>query len=1238
MSMTEIMNVMRMILGSLLPSVFGQKAGLEMTVMSEARIGEAADQLYHTDLVLIQQELRTLSHVVITNEWTGEHPKRTDMTHGLEAQMKVDRLIKASATLETYANGCECIECKFVVAKEMPSLKNVVLGTPVSSFTWTGTGMVEEAITPDPALELDVPITEDEIRYHMKKWNGVIRSTFVWQHKMNAAELIEDLRKASYPAAGYEPTYVGGGSDAEHDWVEANYNFDSEYDREKNRMNASMVVVNEARTANGYNLDRDRTIHDVQPVVKSMKEVEGWTQEMLYIIIRDSTNASDRVEAAEMLVELKQKQLHSYLKDNLKPSVFRAVDFVIGCMPSDLDLNTTVVQESRVNDEELRGFQDYRMGATHQATDGLYYETPLDECLWQILDREDVEANCGLEEGEITEAAWKQFLALHKDAFASAVCALASEYYNDYHTPKDDLSDTVVQESRTRMSYMFKEGDEYPVSVANKSQAHKMLVHMIAHASGDGTPIAIVVANTYADEAFDIPMETPHSGDELLHGTYQAVKEVRDGQSVHVQLSRDDERFDHTTVKTSHVWDRRTLTNSDINRLREQWNRELDGLDSDSRFFPYSITGARAASSLIGQLLTKAEDDDYGGSVMVNVLCAEYKAEQVLRVYNLKDEFGDQIMSQAAGYNLPMTDVSLLEMSHSVPLIGYREAKNTFISLDGGRWSLSWAITGSYDDMTNESPRIEISNHYVIDKSIRDLCDHILTRKDSGRLLTTGQVKSDVLVKATSKENTYLVSDHQLKIVKKDLADLRSAAQLSLDDTVVHEVRLDIPDEHWDTLMETLLLDTETMAIEPSERDRIREALDSVETVNPFFDRGQLHCGFDVLKNPLYRISLADAINVCKAGGLVWLANESQDNYGGEDSRHYSYPVENHEDLYDYEDSEELLIVLEPMFYNKHGNLLEGHILPNSKDGVWKVSLTLARDARHRLADETHFDEEHIEGEIKSWLEDIDYRVLECDIIDVSNIPNANDGVYDLGDAVKNQLMAVETEEEVKEIAILYQTRQAWLDGFRHKNEEGEYELLEPSTKEQIDALYVPLPNSVVLDVIEQLQPVWGYHWSKVVGNLDTVSDQIFHIMNHDNRNPLSVSFHKHGIDGDRTMQNWMGDNGLGHTSMSMNDVIAYRLTDGWVYHSCRALGWAWLPVIHQAQGAENMTRFEKVKAMINLDTNRIPLQEGELELIEAMVNGFNHPRINDSWGELNEDGMFWATKAMETLSHEVIE
>lgn len=1089
MSMTEIMDVMRMILGSLLPSVFGQKAGLEMTVMSEARIGEYADQLDHTDLVLIQQELRTLSHIVITKEWTGEHPKRTQMTHGLETQMKVDRLVKASATLDTYAAGCECIDCKFVVAEEMPSLSNVVLGTPVKSFRWTGTGMVEEVITPDPALELEVPITEDEIRHHMEgKLNGAIRPIFVWQHKMNAAELIEDYRKTSFDMAGYEPTYVGGGSDAEHDWVEDNYNLDSGYDKQKNRM-ADSVVVHEARereyVAHRYpveklekqdgisvvNSDIVKFIHemygqeplngdDIDEITQALKKWNGeddeepvremtlenhtYDEQMLYVIIRDSTNASDRVEAAEMLVELKQKQLHSYLKDRLER------------MPSDLDLNMTVVQEAR--------------------------------------------------------------------------------------------SKTV---------YMYKEGDEEAYPIVSKSGAHKTLVQSITHvAHYHGTPIAILVAEGYCEEAFSVPMETPQTGNELLHGNYQTITEHREYQGimqdVSVQLSKDDERFDHTTVNQNHVWDQRTLTNSDINKLREQWNRELGSLEGSSKFFPYSVTGARAASSLIGRLLTEAEDGEYGGNVVVNVLCANYSTEQVLKSHQLKDEFGGQIMSQAAGYNLPMTDVSLLEMSETQRFMN-RGAKNTFISSDGGRWKLSWAITGSYDDMVRESPRIDVEYSYSTDMSIRDLCDHILKRKDDGRLVSPRELKNEKLLEAVSKQDTYLVSDHQVKIVKKDLAELRSAAELSLDDTVVHEVRLDIPDDHWDTLLQTLLLDTETMAIEPSERDKIREALDSVETVNPLFDRGQYHCGYDVMMNPLYQITLDDAIEMLKAGGCVWLANESEDNYGGEDSRHFSYPIEDHIELSAYEEGhreqdfgEELLIVTEPMFYNKHGNLLEGHVIPSMmpKNGLWRVSLTLARDARHRLADETHFDEEHIEGEIKSWLEDIDYRVVECDIIDISS----HTTLADLGDTVKNQLMATKTEEEVKEIAILYQTRQAFIDGF-----------IEPPTKEQIDALYVSLPNSTVLDVIEQLQPVSGYHWSKVVGNLDRVSDQIFHIMNHDNRNPLSISFHKHGIDGDRTMQNWMGDNGLGHTSMSVNDVVAYRLTDGWIYHRCMARGWAWL-------------------------------------------------------------------------------
>ena len=57
---------------------------------------------------------------------------------------------------------------------------------------------------------------------------------------------------------------------------------------------------------------------------------------------------------------------------------------------------------------------------------------------------------------------------------------------------------------------------------------------------------------------------------------------------------------------------------------------------------------------------------------------------------------------------------------------------------------------------------------------------------------------------------------------------------------------------------------------------------------------------------------------------------------------------------------------------------------------------------------------------------------------------------------------------------------------------------------------------------------------------------------------------------------------------------------------------------------------------ILSIPTNhpRMPLQEGELELISAMVYGYEHPLSDASWGELNERGMFWAAKTMETLAN----
>tara|TARA_A100001391_G_scaffold40259_1_gene22506 strand:+ start:25331 stop:27604 length:2274 start_codon:yes stop_codon:yes gene_type:complete len=46
------------------------------------------------------------------------------------------------------------------------------------------------------------------------------------------------------------------------------------------------------------------------------------------------------------------------------------------------------------------------------------------------------------------------------------------------------------------------------------------------------------------------------------------------------------------------------------------------------------------------------------------------------------------------------------------------------------------------------------------------------------------------------------------------------------------------------------------------------------------------------------------------------------------------------------------------------------------------------------------------------------------------------------------------------------------------------------------------------------------------------------------------------------------------------------------------------------------------------------PLQDGEIDLIEAMIYGFDHPQINDGMGEFNVRGMFWTIQVMELLAN----
>ena len=79
--------------------------------------------------------------------------------------------------------------------------------------------------------------------------------------------------------------------------------------------------------------------------------------------------------------------------------------------------------------------------------------------------------------------------------------------------------------------------------------------------------------------------------------------------------------------------------------------------------------------------------------------------------------------------------------------------------------------------------------------------------------------------------------------------------------------------------------------------------------------------------------------------------------------------------------------------------------------------------------------------------------------------------------------------------------------------------------------------------------PIQG-HWQKVFGDVNPIReedkeaflDAIFTDMNNDNLNPMSTDI----------MQNWIRQNKVSHTSMSVGDVIA--LDD--VFYVCATEGW----------------------------------------------------------------------------------
>jgi len=118
-------------------------------------------------------------------------------------------------------------------------------------------------------------------------------------------------------------------------------------------------------------------------------------------------------------------------------------------------------------------------------------------------------------------------------------------------------------------------------------------------------------------------------------------------------------------------------------------------------------------------------------------------------------------------------------------------------------------------------------------------------------------------------------------------------------------------------------------------------------------------------------------------------------------------------------------------------------------------------------------------------------------------------------------------------IKIFYKSRQANQDSYWSQ----------PESIESLVNTHVELPSQVR----ENLAFLHGAF--DLVQDTDFLLTQIFRTMNNDTANPLSV-YHKTG-----GLQDWMFDNGIGHTSMSRNDVVRI----GNQYFCCDSAGWTQL-------------------------------------------------------------------------------
>ena len=146
-----------------------------------------------------------------------------------------------------------------------------------------------------------------------------------------------------------------------------------------------------------------------------------------------------------------------------------------------------------------------------------------------------------------------------------------------------------------------------------------------------------------------------------------------------------------------------------------------------------------------------------------------------------------------------------------------------------------------------------------------------------------------------------------------------------------------------------------------------------------------------------------------------------------------------------------------------------------SDETTFQVSFTLSRDNRFKTDDETWFDTEHIEGEIKSWLEDLDYKVEDVKI----------DPAKDYSEDLRNLFIAMKEMGMWGQVGLPHDWDEASaLEYIKECEEKG----IDPIVAIE-ESYIIPSVNPVVSDKEEDIRELLGRVEQIVDSYLDAVSD-----------------------------------------------------------------------------------------------------------------------------------------------------